>query len=161
MVTGDHPAVAEHVGRTLGIERCFAGALPEQKLDLVRALQRTGHTVAVVGDGINDSPALSQADVGVAVRGGTEVARAAADVALLEGNLWMLVQALDIAQESMRLIRQNWDLVFYPNTAAIALSLIGAIGPLGATVISNGSGLLASLNALRPLLATDAVTGAP
>jgi P-type Cu2+ transporter len=152
MVTGDQPEVARRVAEQVGIDDYLAGALPEQKVECVRALQREGRVVAVVGDGINDSPALTQADVGISVRGGSDVARVAAHVALLEGNLWKLVQAIDLARESIDLIRQNWDLLFYPNSGAIALSLLGVIGPVGATLISNGSAVAASLNALRPLL---------
>ena len=152
MLTGDHPAVAREVAGALGIGRYVAEALPEQKAALVRQLQAEGHTVAVVGDGINDSPALAQADVGIAVRGGTAVAHETAHVALLEGSLWKIPQAIDIARESMHLIRQNWDLIFYPSTVAIALALPGVIGPVGATLISNGSAVLAAVNALRPLL---------
>jgi len=80
------------------------------------------------------------------------VAQETAHVALLEGNLWKIPLAIDIARESMHLIRQNWELIFYPSTAAIALSLSGLIGPVGATLISNGSAVLATTNALRPLL---------
>jgi Cu2+-exporting ATPase len=80
------------------------------------------------------------------------VAQETAHVALLEGNLWKIPQAIDIARESIHLIEQNWQLIFYPNTAAIALSLLGVIGPVGATLISNGSGVLATGNGLRPLL---------
>jgi heavy metal translocating P-type ATPase len=152
MLTGDHSAVAKKVAGILGIERYIAEALPAQKAELVRVLQAEGHMVAVVGDGINDSPALAQANVGIAVHSGADVAHETAHVALLEGNLWKIPQAIDIARESMHLIRQNWDLIFYPSTAAIALSLPGIIGPVGATLISNGSGVLAGVNALRPLL---------
>ncbi len=151
MLTGDHPAVAKKVADILGITRYIAEALPDQKAALVKTLQLEGHTVAVVGDGINDSPALAQADVGIAVRGGADVARETAHVALLEGNLWKIPQAIDIARQSMRLIRQNWQLIAYPNTVAVALSLPGFIGPIGATLISNGSAILATVNALRPL----------
>ena len=153
MLTGDHPAVAEQVAKKLGISRYIADAFPEQKSAFVKALQQQGHTVAVVGDGINDSPALAQADVGIAVRGGVDVARETAHVALLEGNLLQIPRAIDIAREAVHLIEQNWTLIVYPNTAAILLSLPGLIGPVGATLISNGSALLATLNALRPLFA--------
>jgi P-type E1-E2 ATPase len=152
MLTGDHAPVAKAVAMTLGVERYIAEALPDQKAELVRMLQAEGRTVAVVGDGINDSPALAQADVGIAVRGGAEVAQETAHVTMLEGNLWKIPQAIDIARESMHLIEQNWNLIFYPNTAAIAFSLLGMIGPVGATLISNGSAVIAAGNALRPLL---------
>jgi manganese/zinc-transporting P-type ATPase C len=124
MLTGDHGTVAKTVAEALGIERYIAEALPDHKAELVRALQAEGRTVAVVGDGINDSPALAQADVGIAVRGGAEVAQETAHVTLLEGNLWKIPQAIDISRESIHLIQQNWQLTFYPNTAAIALSLL-------------------------------------
>jgi heavy metal translocating P-type ATPase len=152
MLTGDRPAVARRVARNLGIDRHLAEVLPAEKLEFIKALQDAGRTVAMVGDGVNDSAALAQADVGIAVRGGVDIARETAHVVLLEGNLWKIPRAVDIARESMGLIRQNWDLVFYPNTLALALALGGFIGPVGATLISNGSGIAAGLNALRPLL---------
>jgi len=152
MLTGDHPAIAGKVAKTLGIDRFVADVFPKEKAEVVKALQREGHRVAVVGDGINDTPALVQADVGIAVKGGADVAMETAHVSFLEGNLWKIPQAIDIARESTRLIRQNWKINFYPNTGAIALALIGAIGPIATTVISNGSAIVASLNALRPMV---------
>jgi manganese/zinc-transporting P-type ATPase C len=152
MLTGDHSAVAKTVAQSLGIERYVAEALPEHKAELVRMLQAKGHTVAMVGDGINDSPALAQAHGGISVHSGADVAQETTHVAILEGNLWKIPLAIDIARESKHLIRQNWDLTFYPSTAAIALSLPGIVGPVGATLISNGSAVLAAANALRPLL---------
>ena len=151
MLTGDSPHVAARVARHLGIERYVAEALPEEKVDFVKRLQAEGRRVAVVGDGINDSPALAQADVGIAVNGGTDIAWETAPVALLETNLWKIPQAIDLARESLRLIRENWSLNFYPNTAAIGLSVMGILGPVGATLMSNGAAVLATLNGLRPL----------
>src|SRR5205814_8378158 len=124
----------------LGISLSVADSLPEQKWDFARSLQPGGATVAVVGDGINASPALALADVGLAVRGGTDVARETAHIAILEGNLWKIPQAIDIARDATALIRQNWDVVFYPNTVAIGLSLVGLIGPVGAALLRNGAG---------------------
>lgn len=161
MLTGDIPAVAQCVASRLGIARFVAEAMPEEKADFVRTLQRQGRVVAVVGDGVNDSPALAQADVGIAVQGGADVACETAHVVLLERNLWKIPQAFDIAHESLRLIGQNWHLNFYPNTAVIALAVCGLIGPVGATLISNGSAVLATLNGLRPLARNGAIIAGP
>jgi Cu2+-exporting ATPase len=160
MITGDNPAVARQVADSCGIEWYVGGALPQDKCELVKFLQRQGHCVALVGDGVNDSPALAQADVGIAVLGGTDVASEAAHVVLLEDNLWKIPQAIDLARQSVCLIRQNWNLNFYPNSAALALSLTGLVGAVGATVISNGSAICATLNGLRPLLTSNGVRGA-
>jgi Cu2+-exporting ATPase len=155
MLTGDHPAVARRVAERLGITRYEADLMPERKLEIVKGLQAEGRVVAVVGDGINDSPALAQADVGIAVKGGTDVARETAGVVLLEGNLLKIADAIALSRQAMGLIDQNWNLVLYPNTAAILLSLLGMIGPVGATLISNGSAIAACLNALRPLMTSQ------
>ncbi len=158
MLTGDNPAAAARVASTCGIEWYVGETLPQDKCEFVKFLQRQGHCVALVGDGVNDSPALAQADVGIAVRGGTDVASETAHIVLLEDNLWKIPEAIDLARESVRLIRQNWDLNLYPNSAALALSLTGLIGAIGATVISNGSAILSTLNGLRPLLNSGGVT---
>lgn len=152
LLTGDNEAVAADIARSAGIERWVANAFPHEKVKVVRQLQAEGRTVAVVGDGINDSPALVQADVGIAVQNGAEVARKAAMVSLMDESLWKIPQAMDLARESLRLIRQNWHLNLYPNSAAIAMTLLGVLGPIGATIISNGAALFATLNSLRPLL---------
>jgi P-type E1-E2 ATPase len=87
MATGDHPQTAQAVARTLGLDRVEAGILPEGKIELVRALQREGHIVAMAGDGINDAPALAQANVGIAMGSGTDVAMESAGVTLVKGDL--------------------------------------------------------------------------
>jgi Cu2+-exporting ATPase len=152
MVTGDCPAVAKAVAESAGITRYVAEVLPEQKVEYVKSLQEKGHTVAIVGDGINDSPALAQADIGIAVQGGADIAQETAHVRLLEPNLWRVPHSIDIANQCMATIRQNWRLNFYPGCAAIGLSLFGLAGPVASTMISNGAAVLSTLNALRPLL---------
>jgi Cu2+-exporting ATPase len=152
MLTGDNGAVARATAEEVGINRFIAGMLPEQKAEYVQALQREGLTVAVVGDGINDSLCLARADVGIAVHGSSDVARDTAHIALLEESLWKVPQVIDIAREAIGLIHQNWQINFYPNCAAIGLTLIGLTGPIATTLISNGAALLATLNALRPLM---------
>lgn len=161
ILTGDHPNVARQAAEKLGISRYVAEVFPEEKAEIVRTLQAEGYTVAVVGDGINDSPALAQADVGIAVNGGTAIAQDTAHVALREGDLWRIPLAIDIAKEGVHLIEQNWQIVSIPNTAALWLACFGLLGPIGATLISNGSAIVALGNALRPLLssASAAVSG--
>ncbi|MEW6248605.1 MAG: heavy metal translocating P-type ATPase [Nitrospirota bacterium] len=152
MVTGDHQRVARHVAERVGITRYVAEALPEQKVSVVKDLQAKGRTVAVVGDGINDSPALAHADVGIAVDGGADIARETAQVVLINGGLWKVPVAVEIGREATDLIRRNWSIISLPNTVALGLSVFGLLGPGAATLLSNGSAILATANALRPLL---------
>ena len=159
MLTGDHEKVAKRVAKDLGIDRYIAEVFPAHKADVVKDLQRHGYKVAVVGDGINDSPALAYADVGIAVEGGTQVAQDTAHVTLLHGGLWKIPMAIDICRESVRLIHQNWKIISIPNTIALGLACIGLLGPIGATLLSNGSAIIATLNGLRPIM--DKPTAAP
>jgi P-type E1-E2 ATPase len=152
MLTGDRVPVAEAVAGSLEIDECVAEVFPGDKLAAVQSLQEEGYTVAVIGDGINDSPALAQADVGLAVNGGTALAQETADVVILQGNLHKLIEAIDISREGMALVRQNWDIVRVPNTIGLGLAFTGFIGPLGASLLSDGAALVAGGNALRPLL---------
>jgi len=153
MLTGDNASVAMAVGSRLGIDRIFADTLPADKAEIVRQLQREGRTVAMVGDGINDSPALAYADVGIAMKEGADVARETADVVLMEDNLWKLIAAIDISRNAIRLIHQNYAIIAGLNTLALALAIPGGlIRPDMSALLSNGSAILASLNAIRPIL---------
>ncbi|MEL7156037.1 MAG: heavy metal translocating P-type ATPase [Actinomycetota bacterium] len=151
MVTGDRRAVADEVARQVGIDTVVAEAFPEAKLEVVADLQARGFTVGVVGDGINDAPALANADVGIAVNGGTATAQESADVVLLQGDLQKLPEAIDIARNGIDLVRQNWQLIRLPNSVGLGLALLGRIGPAGASLISDGAAIAAGLNSLRPL----------
>jgi P-type E1-E2 ATPase len=153
MLTGDNAVVARAVGHRLGLTRCFADMLPADKAVAIQELQREGNVVAMVGDGINDSPALSYADVGIAMKHGAEVAHESADVVLMEDSLWKLVKAVEISRGAVRLIKQNYAIVAGMNTIALALALPGGlISPTMTALISNGSAILATLNGLRPIL---------
>jgi heavy metal translocating P-type ATPase len=153
MLTGDNAVVARAVGRRLGLSRQFAEMLPADKAEVIQQFQRDGNVVAMVGDGINDSPALSFADIGIAMKHGAEVARESADVVLMEDSLWKLVKAVEISRGAVRLIHQNYAIVAGLNTLALALALPGGlIVPEITALISNGSAILASLNGIRPLL---------
>jgi heavy metal translocating P-type ATPase len=153
MLTGDNAVAARAVGRRLGLSRQFADMLPADKAEVIKQFQREGNVVAMVGDGINDSPALSFADVGIAMKHGAEVARESADVVLMEDSLWKLVKAVEISRGAVRLIHQNYAIVAGLNTLALGLALPGGlIVPEITALISNGSAILASLNGIRPIL---------
>jgi Cu2+-exporting ATPase len=152
MITGDHKDVARRIAAELGITEYMAEVFPGDKSEAVQRLQREGYKVAVVGDGVNDSPMLAYADVGIAVEGGTEAARETAPVVLLHGGLWKVPLAIDIGRETVALIRQNWNIISIPNTIALGLACIGLLGPIGATLLSNGSAIVATMNGLRPIM---------
>ncbi len=151
MLTGDHRTVADHVGKQLGLTRYEAEMMPAQKVAAVQALQQRGYRVAFIGDGINDSPAIGHADVGIAMQGGADVAQDTAHVVLLNGDLKSIPQAIRLAREAVDLIEENWNIIAVPNTVALALACCGVLGPGAATLLSNGSAILATGNALRPL----------
>jgi P-type Cu2+ transporter len=153
MVTGDEVAAAEPVAQALGITQLHAAALPDEKARIVADLQARGRTVAVVGDGINDSPALAMADVSISLSSGADVARQTADVVLMQPkNLMNLALMMQLSRQCMGLIHQNFGIVAGPNAGALALATVGAINPVLATVVNNGSTIVAGLNSLRPLL---------
>jgi P-type Cu+ transporter len=144
MLTGDSRATAEVVARKLGIEKVFAGVLPEQKNEIVRELQAEGHIVAMAGDGVNDAPALSQADVGIAMGTGTDVAIESAGITLLRGDLRGVARARNLSRATMRNIRQNLFFAFAYNSLGV---------PIAAGVLYPFFGLL-----LSPILASAAMT---
>src|SRR5271163_4164072 len=153
MLTGDNAVVARAVCNDISLTRHFADMLPADKASVIQDLQRQGHRVAMVGDGINDSPALSFADVGIAMKYGAEVTHESADVVLMEDSLWKLVQAVEISRGAVSLIRQNYTIVAVMNAVALGLALPGGlISPEVTALISNGSAILASANGVRPML---------
>ncbi|HEX7922538.1 MAG TPA: heavy metal translocating P-type ATPase [Bradyrhizobium sp.] len=153
MLTGDNAVVARAVCENLGLTEHFADMLPADKASVIQELQRQGRRVAMVGDGINDSPALSFADVGIAMKHGAEVTHESADVILMEDSLWKLVKAVEISQGAVSLIKQNYAIVAALNTLALGLALPGGlITPEVTALISNGSAILASFNGIRPIL---------
>jgi Cu2+-exporting ATPase len=156
MLTGDQEPVARHVAGLLGISRFEANLLPGQKMAYIKDLQRRGLRVAVVGDGINDSPALAHADVGIAMTGGADVARESAHVVLINGDLRSIPFAITLARRALAQIQDCWNVILIPNTIALALSVVGQLGPGTATLLSNGAAVVATGFALRPLWERDA-----
>jgi Cu+-exporting ATPase len=135
MITGDREQAARVVAQAVGIEQVHAGASPLQKAALVREARAGGRRVAMVGDGINDAPALAAADLGVALGSGTDIAAAAADVTLLRGGIGALPAALGLARASLRTIRRNLAFAFLYNVVCIPVAA-GALYPLTGWLLS-------------------------
>jgi Cu2+-exporting ATPase len=152
LLSGDSPAVVKTVARSLGIDEAVGGLLPEQKADYIRKMRASGCVVAMVGDGINDAPALALADVGISMVGSTDVAMETADVVLLEGGLARLEATFRLGDEAMSSVRRSLGTVILPNAVAIALGALGLINPPVAAVINNGATVLAVLVGMLPLL---------
>ena len=149
LLTGDAKAVAEDVGKKLGVDEIAAELLPEEKLQHVKRLCDRGHTVAMVGDGVNDAPALAQASVGVAMGSGTDVAQESADVVLIGSGLSKLVVTLQVARRCRRTILQNFVGTLVVDSIGVGMAAFGLLNPLLAAFIHVSSELVFILNSAR------------
>ncbi|MDR2659551.1 MAG: heavy metal translocating P-type ATPase [Spirochaetaceae bacterium] len=155
MITGDNAAAARRIAEELGIDEYHAEVLPQTKSALVKQYRAEGHTVIMVGDGINDAPALAAADVGIAMTNGCDLAREVADLVLLSDDLQSLCRIIEIGKGLLARISDNYRKIMIINTSLLALSLGGLISPGTSALLHNLSTFILSASSNRPYLPDD------
>jgi P-type Cu+ transporter len=149
MVTGDMEAAARHIAGLVGIDEVIAHARPEQKQEIVRDLQARGEKVGMIGDGVNDAPALAAADVSLAIGGGTDIAVQTADLTLINGDIAKVAEAMQLSSFTLKVIHQNLFWAFGYNIVAIPVAAMGRLNPMVASLAMAMSSLSVVLNSLR------------
>jgi len=149
MLTGDNERVAQAIAQKVGIDEVHADVSPEDKVNIISTLQKQGHVVAMIGDGINDSPALAKADVGIAMGTGTDIAMESGDVVLVKGDLMKAVEAMELSRATLHNIKQNLFWAFIYNSIGIPVAALGLLNPMISSLAMAFSSISVVLNALR------------
>ncbi|WP_455060980.1 heavy metal translocating P-type ATPase, partial [Parvimonas micra] len=149
MITGDSEVVARKVANKLGIENVLYEVMPDEKSQKVLELQKQGKIVAMVGDGINDAPALASADISFAMGTGTDIAMETSDITLMNGNLNTLLNSINISEQTLKIIKQNLFWAFFYNIIAIPFAAFGYLNPMLAGFTMSFSSVSVVLNSLR------------
>ncbi len=149
MITGDNEKTARAIAKTAGIDRVIAGVLPDGKVDAIKQLQENGEIVAMAGDGINDAPALTQADVGIAIGTGTDVAIESGDIVLVRGDLSSVVKAVNVSNATFKKIKQNLFWAFFYNVIMVPLAILGMMHPVLAEIAMAFSSINVVTNSRR------------
>lgn len=160
MITGDGETTAKNVCDKLGIEKFYAHVLPEDKLNIVNSIQNKSHKVVMVGDGINDSPALAAADVSVAMKDASDIAREVADITLLSSNLDCLVVLRDLSERLFKRIYGNYRFISVFNSALIVMGIAGIISPVTSALLHNISTMGICAGSMRPFLKKEDLNAA-
>ena len=147
LLTGDHVATAKTIGKRLNVSNVIADCLPEDKMDTVAQLQQDGNIVAMVGDGVNDAPALKKSDVGIAMGGvGSDIAVEAADIVLVYDNIKEIPHLVALSKRMMTTIKVNLSFSLLLNFVAIILAMVGTLSPVWGALVHNGGSLLVVAN---------------
>lgn len=152
MMTGDSERTARAIAAKVGVDEYYAEVLPEDKAKFVEERRKAGHKVIMIGDGINDSPALSAADAGIAISDGAEIAREIADITVSGDDLAQIVTLRNISSALMKRIHWNYKKIVGINSALIGLGVLGVIQPATSALLHNTSTILISLNSMKKLL---------
>ncbi|HBF13976.1 MAG TPA: heavy metal translocating P-type ATPase [Deltaproteobacteria bacterium] len=151
LISGDHQAAVREMANSLGMDRYFAEVLPQDKAKYVELLQKEGKKVAMVGDGINDSVALSKADVSISLRGASDIATDIADVVFMDGSLQKFEHLYNVSEMLKKNVNRSFKMILFPNAFCIAGAMFGVIGLAGSMVLNNGFNMIATINGMSPL----------